>query len=85
MPVCSDCLNRLIEEYRWDENSVKVKRARGLSSYPVRSTDRVVEELDRYLSSFRFFREKSIVVDRFTVDRLMRTTEFLSIPSMREK
>ena len=85
MPVCGDCLNLLIEKYRWDESSVKVKRARGLSSYSARSTDGVVDELDRYLSSFRFFREKSIVVDRFTVDRLMRTTEFLSIPSMREK
>ncbi len=84
MPVCEDCLNLLVEKYWWDENSLKVKRSKGLFLYPIKSKDEVFEELDRYLSPLPLFREKRLASDNLVVHRLIRTPEFRRIPLLRE-
>ena len=84
MPVCEDCLNLLIEKYWWDENSVRIKKSRGLSPYTIKSKDEIAEELDRYLSRLPLFRERTVTLDRLVANRLVKMPEFRSIRLMRE-
>lgn len=84
MPVCIDCLNILIDKYWWDENSVDIKKARGLSPFSTRSKDELVEELNRCLSHLPFFNEKKVVLDRTVASKLMRMPELRRIPPLRE-
>lgn len=86
LPVCSNCLDSLVEEYSWekDDGSPHKVQRRKLKPLALKSWNEVSHELEFYMSSIPSITETEDNFVEKTITKLGRSTEIRRIPLLLE-